>query len=510
MAEVTEAILIVFSVSGLLAAAIGFACGIVGGAIPGIGAPLVLTLMIPFTLLTSPGPALIALISAYAGAMYSGSIPAIVMNTPGTPSCAAAAFDGYPMTKQGRGITAICISATASAIGCLIGALALAAAAPLLIQFLLAFGSAEFFLLGILGFTAIVSATKGSRLKGFIAAAFGALIATVGATPLNPMPRFTGDILELYGGVNLIAAFIGVFAIAEMMRLAGRPGSIVSRDALRGSRREGIALTFRERQTLLRSGGIGLFVGVIPGEGGTVATFLAYSSAQNTHKERVQIGKGHPAGIVAAETANNSVVAGALLPTLAFGLPGSGTTAVLLGGLLLQGLQPGPAMFGADIAITYSLIGALILCAVLTMLVGVGLARQSALVSTIPNVILVPTVAVVSLIAAYAIEQNYVHVIQALLLGILGYGIIRYNYPIIAFVIGLVLGPLTELNFARVLQLAGNDLSGTLPIFLQRPISLVIIGLTVLLLIAPLLPKRRTAKPRSVEAERIRSGGPDE
>ncbi|NYS24267.1 tripartite tricarboxylate transporter permease [Rhodobacteraceae bacterium 2376] len=462
-------------------AILGFLIGAVGGAMPGIGGPLVLTLMMPFTIGMSPESAMILLIGAYTGGQYAGSIPSILINTPGNSSSAAAVFDGYPLAKQGEGVTAIAVSATASGIGSILGGILLILIAPLLMQLVMLFGSPEFFMLGVVGLAVIVSISRGSLLKGLIAGALGALVASIGTSLIRAQPRYTMGIPELYDGINLVAAFIGVFAVAEMMRLAGqRGGSIAAALSKTGSRIKGIWWTLKEWWTLLKSTAIGIALGVVPGEGGTVAAFVAYGEAKRSSKEPERYGKGHPGGLVAADAANNSVISGSLVPTLAFGIPGSNQAAILLAALMLHAVRPGPDMFGADIQLTYTMILAVIVGGVATLVLGLAFAKQLGLLSLVPTAILIPCVIVVSMLGSYVLAFNFMLTLQALVFGIIGYTMIRFGFSVVPFILGLILGPLAELNLSRTVQLAGDQ--NVIWFILQRPLSMILFLIILVLL----------------------------
>lgn len=488
MPEVLSALGFLFQWETLLFALAGFLVGCIGGAMPGIGGPLTLTLMMPFILPLSTEAGMIVLIGGYTGLAYAGSVPAILMNTPGSPGSAAAAFDGYPMAQRGEGVTAISISATASGFGSVVGGIFLILLSPVLVQFVLLFGSVEYFMLAMLGLSTIVMASGKSILKGLIGAVLGCLVASIGTSTIRAMPRFTFGIPELYDGIDLVAAFIGVFAVGEMMRLAGLRGtSIAEALSATGSRITGMKLAAKEWRIALKTAIMGILIGAVPGQGATVTNFLAYAEARRSSKTPEMFGKGAPAGIVAVDSSNNSVISGSLVPTLAFGIPGSGTTAILLVALLLSGIRPGPNMFDEDIVLTYTMIGAVILGGLMSFTVGVVLAKQFSIVTLVPNHILIPVVISVSLLGSYVIGFNHVVVAQALMFGVIGYFLIRFNYPIIAFILGLILGPLAELNLARADQVSG----GNIPmVFVQRPVSLVLVLMTVFVLVWPPLSPR--------------------
>lgn len=500
MAEVLEAFGILFQPHNILIAVVGFLVGTFGGMVPGVGGALTLALLVPFTLGMGPESAVILLAGAYTGTMYGGGIPAILLNTPGNSSSAAVTFDGYEMAKQGKAVTAISASAAASSIGSFLGGLFLIAISPVLVSFVLLFGSPEFFMLALVGLATVVIASSGSVVKGLIAGAFGALLTTVGSNVIGAEIRYGFGFTELYEGVNLVAAFIGVFALAEMLRLAGQSGSIAGAAEITGSRVEGVVQTLRHWFTSLKSTAIGIFIGAIPGEGGTVANFLAYVEAKRSSNDPDSFGKGNIAGVIAPESSNNATISGALVPTLAFGIPGSTTTAILLGGLLLQGLRPGPEMFEENIVVTYTLFGSVMVGAAITLVIGVGFASWFGRVPTIPNGILIPCVITVSLVGAYAAKLNYFHVWQVIFFGFVGYLLIRFGFPIIAFILGIILGPLAEENFYRTYQITGGDVTTA---FFTRPLSLAMVVLVVFLLLWPLLSP--LVKPRvSAALQRIR------
>lgn len=482
-----EAISILLQPQNLLLAVVGFLVGTFGGIVPGIGGALTLSLLVPFTLALGPESAVILLAGAYTGTMYGGGIPAILLNTPGNSSSAAVTLDGYQMARQGRAVTAISASAVASSIGSFLGGIFLIAISSVLISFVLLFGSPEFFMLAVVGLATIVIASRGSMVKGLIAGAFGALLTTIGSTVISAETRYTFGLPELYGGVNLIAAFIGVFAVAEMMRLSGQHGSIAEKMEIKGSRLEGITITLKNWVTVLKSTVIGVFIGTVPGEGGTVANFLAYVEAKRSSDDPSSFGGGNPAGVIAPEASNNATISGALVPTLSFGIPGSSTSAVLLGGLLLLGLKPGPGLFDENIVVTYTLLGSILVGAVITFVLGVGLASWFGRVPSIPNNVLIPIVVAVSLVGAYTAEFNFFYVWQVLFFGFIGYVLIRHGFPIIAFILGIILGPLAEDNLYRSFQISGGDI---FTFFLSRPLSMTMLALTVFLLSWPAIGPR--------------------
>lgn len=482
MNPVWEAITVLFSFNGLFFATIGFIIGCIGGAMVGIGGALTTALVIPFTLSMTPANAMIILIGVYSGVSYAGSIPSILINTPGAPSSAVVTLDGYAMAKCGEGATAIAISATASAIGALFGGVCLIIALPFLQYLAKVFGSPEFLLFGMFGLASIVAASDAGYLKGFTAGILGALLATVGASLLDANPRFTFGISELIDGIDLVSTMIGLFAFSEMVRLSRNPHAITDTLAGLGGMWRGIRLALAEWKAIVRGSGLGILVGFVPGEGGTVATFMSYITEKQLAKDPERFGKGHPAGIAGPEAANNSVIGGSLVPTLSFGIPGSVSTALLLTALMLHGIRPGPNLFTQDVVILYTIIGSILFGGVLTMIVGLSLSRPLALLTIIPIPVLVPLVCVISVVGIYAASFNYSHIYMALAAGVLGYAFIRLRYPIVAFLLGFIVGPLAEENFMRTWQLT----QGHLWEVLFRPICAVLFIMTLLVLLRPL------------------------
>ncbi len=481
-----EGLSIALSGEALLWLTAGLLLGIVLGALPGIGSPVGMAIVLPLTLPLDSTMALILLIAIYSGAMFGGSIAAILINAPGTESAAATTLDGYPMSKNGLAKNALAIATTASALNGFLGALALILISPVLIEVVLAFGSPEYFLLAILGISLITIVTQGSIVKGLVAGALGFMISTIGTGILSPRPRYTFGQFGLYDGIDFVAALIGMFAFAEMMKLAAMK-QIASTDIeLGGSIREGISTVFRYPKTTLKSGLIGMGIGMIPGSGATTSTFVAYAEEVRSVGKDGRFGEGDPRGVIAPEGANNPTVSGSLIPTLSFGIPGSGSTAVLLGGILMHGLQPGPALFSDELNITYALFISLFLGNFLIIAVGLTVIPYASRLTEIDTNIIIPVVVVLSFAGAYTLNQNWFDVTAVVALGVLGFYMVRYNYSIIAYVLGIVLGPIAEENFFRSLQISGGEYS----IFIDpinRPLSFLLVLAILFILVGPFL-----------------------
>lgn len=484
-------ILLTGTTLGWLAAGILF--GIVIGSIPGLGPNLGLAIVLPLTVRLDGPDAIILLISIYSGAMYGGSIAAILINTPGTAAAAATTLDGYQMTRKGRAMNALSLSATASVVGGLFATVTLILLTPYLTTVVLMFGSPEYFLIALFGIALITVVARGSLVKGLTAGAFGLLLSTIGFPVAAGQPRYTFDTMMLFDGLNFVAVLIGIFAIGEMIKLAGEQGGI-ARDSvdMGGSAFSGIVDVLRAPITTIKSGYIGMLIGAIPGSGASIANFVSYAEAVRSGGGDEEYGDGNHRGVIASEAANNGTVAGSLIPTLSFGIPGSGATAILLGGLVMHGLNPGPELFTTNVDITYSIFLALLVGNAIIITVGLLFITKSSYITQVNSNYLIPLVVVFSTLGALGLRGSWLDVFTVLLFGVIGFFFMRYNYSIIAFVLGIILGPIAEENLIRSLQLS----DGSLLIFVNEPIPLILTSLTVALVGLPLL-KAITASARN-------------
>lgn len=472
----------------------GVSIGIVFGAIPGLGSVLGMSILLPLTIVLNPAPALIFLVSIYSGAMYGSSIASILINIPGTPSAAATTFDGYPMTEQGKGVEALALSVTASVLGGSLTMILLLFLVPFLTPIVLAFSAPQIFLVALFGIVliGIISSTD-STWKGVLSGLFGILIMTIGVAPGRAQARYTFDIIELFNGINFVAILIGMFAIGEVLRLTDTDDDRISDEEVEVSKNitkasvEGVKETLSHSFTVLKSSAIGMTVGMIPGMGGSSANFFSYTEAVRSSKDAESFGNGNPIGVIAAEASNNAVVAGSLVPVLSFGIPGSASTAVLLGGFVMHGINPGPEMFTTNINITYSMIVALILGNAIIFVIGLILVNRlgERIVKTHID-LLIPIIVLLSVVGAYGLRANWIDIIAVFVFGIIAYYMIKYNYSIIAFVIGAVLSPILESNFQRSLRLS----EGSYAIFINDPLSIVIIlVLLIFMLVSFVIPQ---------------------
>lgn len=338
----------IFAPLNLLILLAGVAGGILVGALPGLTGTMAIALLVPFTYGFSPETALIMLGGVYVGAMYGGSISAILINTPGAPASIATTLDGYPMAQKGQAEQALAASATSSGIGGILGTVVLLLFSPVLAAVSLQFGPPEYFWLGILGLTIIAGLSAKSLPKGLMGGLFGVLISTIGLSPSTGISRLTFDVSDLLGGVEIIVALIGLFCIPQIMTMAECRGGTLGTTSFKFQKGVSVATmltVLRRWGNLLRSTVIGVIVGIIPGAGGNVAGLLSYQTAVRAAKDKDKFGKGALDGVIASETANNAEVEGSLIPLLTLGIPGAPQAAVLFGALLLQGLRPGPELF---------------------------------------------------------------------------------------------------------------------------------------------------------------------
>lgn len=463
--------------------AVGVLLGILIGAVPGIGPNLGMAVALPLTLPLGGTNAIILLVGIYSGSMYGGSIAAILVNVPGTAAAAATTFDGYPMSRQGLAATALSASAVSSALAGFMTVAVLILISPLIVSIVLAMGSPEYFLVAVLGLSMITIVARGSMVKGFVAGSFGLLLTTIGIAPMTSELRFTGGSLALYDGLSFVAAILGLFAIAEMLKLAGETGGIAREDVdTSGSVWTGVREVAAHPVTVVKSAFIGMTIGSLPGSGAAVSNFVAYGEAMRASASD-RFGSGEIEGVIAAEASNNGTVGGSLIPALSFGIPGSGATAVLLGGLLMHGLQPGPDLFEAELGFTYSLFVALFVGNAIILLLGLALITRTEYLTRVNTDYLIPVIVVLAIAGGFTLRSNWADVATILALGAVGYYMFAHDYSVIAFILGMVLGPIAEENFVRSLQLS----DGSWAIFLNSWPSRIIVALIVVILVGPFL-----------------------
>ena len=475
---------------------LGCLAGLVAGAIPGISGSVALALLIPLTLAMEPVEAVALLAAALGGTTFGGAITAILMNTPGTPDNAATCLEGYPMSQQGKAGEAIGIAAVCSAIGAMIGLAIFALLVPVMRDVVAAFGPPELFMLAIFGLTIIATLSRGAMIAGLVAGLFGLLLSYVGATGVSLDARYAAGDLYFLSGIQLVPALIGLFAIAEMMRLAVVNRRIAGDGFIEpGGAWRGVKLGLAHPWITLRSSLIGFGIGAVPGVGGTVASYVAYSVTQQSARDKSQFGKGDPRGLVATTSAGDAVDGGTLMPTLALGIPGNPSSAVLLGALILHGTFPGRQLLSEDLDIVFAIVGALVASNIITSFVGVAAARPLARFTKVDVRILVPLILIITMFGSYAIRNNIGDTYLALAFGVIGYLMLRFNYGRVPAVIGLVLGGLAESSFHTSLQIGG----GSPAIYFTRPVSLGVFVFTVLAVAVVAVNNARSRKGHSRE-----------
>jgi putative tricarboxylic transport membrane protein len=479
----SEALGTVFTPTGVALILGGTILGVTVGSIPGLGGPVALSLLIPVTFELEPQFAFLILAATLGGVNLGGSITAILLNTPGTAPNAATTFDGFPLATQGRGAEAIAASAVASGTGALVGIALFVALLPVLTPLALAFWSPEYFWLALVGIATIAVASRGSVVDDLIAGGVGILLTFHGVSAVTGGIRYTVGTQYLQSGVPLVPAIIGLFAVAQMVELFAAKSTVAEGGSLAGDRWDGIKATVSNWRVVATSSVVGWVVGIVPGVGGTVANFVAYLQAKERSAAPETFGKGNIAGVIASEAANDAKDGGSLVPTLALGIPGSASTAVLLSAFLLHGLTPGPLLIADNLQVVFVVLLALVASNVLTSAIGLFGSGAFVRVTRVPATALVPAVLALAVVGAFAVRGRIEDVALMAGFGVLGYAMWRLEISRVALVIGLVLGGLVEENFQRSLQLSGGEYG----VFVSRPLSIALIAVLVFVLAIPVI-----------------------
>ena len=480
----------VVSPEALLVLLLGTVVGLFVGALPGLSSTMGVALCIPITFGMDPAIALVLLGAIYCSSVFGGSITAILLRTPGTDAAIATTFDGYPMAQRGEGGKAIGMALVASLIGGLFSAAVLLFVAPPLSRLALMFGPHEYVFLAIFGMVSIVGVASGNALKSFITASIGLLMATVGFDLFTGYPRLTLGQDELFDGVPLLPALIGIFSVSQAIALcaAGSAGVTgIAAPSVKGRVLPEWLEVRRCASTLLRSSVIGSAIGILPGAGTSIAAFISYNDARRRSRTPERFGTGEIEGVAAPEAANNAVTGGSLVPALTLGIPGNAVTAVFIGGLTIHGLIPGPKLFTDHAEVTYTLIFSLFLANALFAAIGLLAAPWAAKVVNVPSAILGPTIIVFSVIGCYALRNSMFDVWLVLGFGVIGFFMEKWRFPGAPLVIALVLGPILETNLRRSLQISGGDWTP----FFTRPLSLLLIALIVVTIVYPIVARWR-------------------
>jgi putative tricarboxylic transport membrane protein len=463
--------------------------GIVVGILPGIGPMVGMVVLLPFTFSMPPDVALSMLLGVFCGGYFGGAVPAILMRTPGVPSSLITSFDGFPLTQKGEAQTALSAALLGSFGGGIISVVILVFLAPLLAHVAANFGPPEYFAAGLFGVTLVVMANRDQLMWGILLLGLGLWFSTVGIDGATLSPRFNFGTLSLQNGLHIVPVCLGLFGVGQTLLLVERKILLTDRMNLTRSTLDFSRLwvTLRYWKTLIRSGIIGTFVGLLPGTGSILASFMSYEAAKRASKRPQDFGTGTPEGCLAAEAGNNAVPAGALIPLLTLGIPGEALSAVLLGVFTINGIYPGPLLLIKEPVLINTLYVSIFLINVAAFLMLALWLKPFAMIVRVSTTLLAVNIMLISIIGIYAVNTRTFDAAVAVFMGVLGYILLRMKWPVVNLVMGVVLGEILENRLRESLSIAdGNPL-----IFLTRPISLTVIILTVLIVVIPLYQDRR-------------------
>ncbi len=479
-----------FTFTNIVWVFVGGVLGTVIGMLPGLGPATGVAILIPITFGMNPATALITMAAIYYGAMFGGSRASIMINTPGDASAIVSCFDGYPMTKAGRAGTALAISAIASFIGGMIGMLFLIFLSQPVASAALKFGPAEMFSLMLFALVATITLSEGNLLKGLFSIALGLMLSTIGIDALSGAMRFTYGLMSLQDGIDFLVIIIGVYAVTEVYKNLKSIDTVYKFDSKHIGK---VWVTKDEfKQSLwpmLRSSPLGFVIGVLPGMGGTIATFMSYAMEKNLSKHPEKFGKGTIEGLAAPEAANNACSCGALVPLLTLGIPGSGTTAVMLGALMLLGVRPGPTLFTDHPEIAWGVIASMLIGNVILVIINLPLAIPFVQLLRVPQRIMLPLIMGLGLIGTYFLNYSSSDLILVIIAGVVGYLFSILEIPLPPLVLALILGGTTEQSFRNSLALS----DGNPAIFFEKPISAVFFVLAAVSLVYALIKRKRRA-----------------
>jgi len=473
---------------------LGTIVGVLVGALPGLSSSMAVALLLPFTIYLEPVPAIAMLAALYCAGTFGGSITAILINAPGAPPAAATAFDGYPMAQRGEAGRALGMAAVSSVIGGILSLVVMVIAAPALAQIANTFGPPEYFALAVFGLSMLASISSDSPVKNLIGGALGLLIATVGVDLTTGVERFTFGVPELYEGISFIPVLIGLFAVAELLTQANAKDKPLERVSLTAVKLPSLADFKAVWKTILRSSGIGTFIGILPAEGSTVAAMIGYNEARRWSKHPERFGTGEIEGIAGPEAANNAATGGSMVPTLALGIPGSATAAVILGGLQIHGLRPGAYLFKNQPDLLYSIFAAMLFANIVFLGFGLLGARLFSRISLVPRTFLWPTVFALCVVGAYGVNQSLIDVSIMMLAGFIGFWLKRFGFGAAPIIMGVVLGSLVENSLAQSMIIFDHHALR----FVERPIALAFFALAAISIfykpLSDAIRQRRTAR----------------
>lgn len=474
----------------ILFSMIGVWRGILVGALPGLTVTMSVAVMLPFTYGMDPISGLLIISGVFFGGVYGGSIIAILLRIPGTPAAAATAIDGYELTKKGQAGVALGTATFSSFFGGTLSIIVLMFLSPILAEVALKFSAAETFALAVFGLSIIASISGESLIKGLIAGVGGLLVATIGLDPMGGFPRFTGGFVELMN-VPFIPVMIGLFATAEVLKSLEKEEVVSKTVQYAIGRIIPPWSTFKRLiVTLLRSSGLGVFIGMIPGAGADIAAFVSYNEAKRFARPEDQFGKGELKAVSACEAGANGCTGGALLPMLTLGIPGDATTAVMLGALTLQGMQPGPRLFTEHSDTVYMLFVGMLFCYLMLLILGLVSVRFIAKMINIPKSVLTPLILALCIVGTYALNNSMFDVGIMLVAGVIGYFMQKGGFPASPVVLALIMGPMAESNFRRAMSLS----NGSFDFIYTRPITATLLLLAMLTLFGPMVRKAIAAR----------------
>jgi len=479
-----------FTLTNIMWVFIGGSLGTVIGMLPGLGPATGVAILIPITFGMNPATALITMCAVYYGAMFGGSRASIMINVPGDASAIVSCFDGYPMTKQGRAGPALAISAIASFIGGMIGMVFLVFLTQPIASAALKFGPAEMFSLLLFALVATITLSEGNLLKGLIAIAFGLMLSTIGIDAMTGVLRFTYGVEALNDGIDFLVVIIGVYAVTEVYKNFKDINAVYKLD----SKTIGKVWITKEDwkrswKPMLRNSPLGFIIGVLPGMGGSIATFMSYALEKNLSKHPEEFGKGAIEGLAAPEASNNACSCGAMVPLLTLGIPGSGTTAVMLGALMMLGVKPGPTLFTDHPEIAWGVIASMILGNIILIIINLPLAIPLVQLLKVPTRIMLPLIMGLALIGTYFLNYSSTDFIIVMIAGVVGYLFSKMEIPLPPLVLALILGGSTEQNLRNSMVLS----DGSPMIFLQKPISAVFLVLAAGTLVYALAKRKKQA-----------------
>ena len=501
MNDILAAASVVFSFNALLMIFVGTLAGVIIGALPGLTVNMGIALLMPLTFSFQGLTGILMLIGVYCGAIYGGSITAILINTPGTPASAATILDGYPLALKGEAGRALGLSTLSSVVGGIFGAICLVLVSPLLAKVAVGMSAPEYFSLAVFGISIITSVSSHSIIKGLMGGCIGLAIATVGLDPMTAGFRFTFDSVYLMGGISFVPVLVGLFAFSQ--------GLISLEDNHRGGENRKVQVSIkrifptwadfkRVFPTQIRSAAIGTVIGAIPGTGGDIASYVSYTEAKRWSKHPEEFGHGSIEGVSAPEAGANAVAGGAMVPLLTLGIPGDGATAIMMGAFMVQGLSLGPLLFKEHPVEVNTIFLGLFVANILMGLIGFAGLRLSTRIMDVPRRILVPIVLTLCAVGAYSVNHTMIDVFVMMLAGTLGYILIKLDFSMSPIVIGIILGPMAETNLRRSLVMSEGDYS----VFVTRPICLSFLIIAVVTLFLPIV------GPKVWGWWKKRSGGP--